>query len=169
DYVRTAIRETAMPGVSPVEGWLKVQRVDDPTRVLAEADLIGRRLGAEVEAWSSDQVREVLRSPHYFQGLYLPGGFHIHALNYALGLAAAAEEAGARLFERTRALAIDAAGVRKRITTEEAMVRAGHVVLAGSAHLSPLVPIVSGSLLPVSGYVATTAPLGGRLAEALPF
>src|SRR5215813_8300940 len=66
DYVRTAIRETAMPGVSPVEGWLKVQRIDDPTRVLAEADLIGRRLGGEVEAWSSEQVREVLKSWHYF-------------------------------------------------------------------------------------------------------
>src|SRR5262249_20923156 len=30
DYVRSAIRETQMPGVSPVDGWLIVQRSDNP-------------------------------------------------------------------------------------------------------------------------------------------
>ena len=63
------------------------------------------------------------------------GAFHIHPLNYALGLAADAEEAGARIFEDTPAVAIDPAGVRKRIDTPSARVRAAHVVLAGNVHL----------------------------------
>ncbi|MFL5097501.1 MAG: NAD(P)/FAD-dependent oxidoreductase [Xanthobacteraceae bacterium] len=169
DYIRSTIRETAMAGVSPVDGRLTVQRFDSEERLFAQADLIAGKLGTEVEAWSTEQVREVLKSKAYFQGLHLPGGFHIHPLNYALGLAAAAEEAGAKIFEQTRALEIDAAGVRKRITTAAGRVRANHIVLAGNAHLGSLCPEVSNSILPVASYVATTAPLGERLLDAITY
>jgi len=170
DYVRMAIRETQMAGVSPVDGFLSVQRFDSDERLLAQADLIGNKFGTEVEAWSTDQVREVLKTEAYHQGLHFPGAFHINPLNYALGLAADAEAAGVKIFEQTRALEIDAAGVRKRVTTPGChVVRAGHVVLAGSAHLAPLLPIVSGSILPLAGYMATTAPLGERLSAAMTY
>jgi gamma-glutamylputrescine oxidase len=169
DYVRSTIRETQMPGVGVVDGWLSVQRTDNPDRLLQRAALIGEAFATEVEAWPTEQVREVLKSPAYFQALYLPGGFHIHALNYVLGLAAAAEEAGARIFEQTPALEIDPSGVRKLIKTPKGRVRAGHVVLAASAHLAPLVPMVSGSVLPVASYLVTTEPLGERLLDAVSF
>jgi gamma-glutamylputrescine oxidase len=169
DYIRSTIRETAMAGVSPVDGWLTVQRFDSEERVLAQAELIANKLGTEVEAWSTEQVRDMLKSQAYFQGLHLPGGFHIHPLNYALGLAAVAEEAGAKIFEETRAVEIDAAGVRKRITTAAGRVRANHVVLAGNVHLGSICPEVSNSILPVASYVATTAPLGQRLLEAITY
>src|SRR5262249_5415830 len=48
-------------------------------------------------------------------------------------------------------------------------VRANQVVVAGSAHLSPLLPPVSDSVLPVASYMAVTAPLGERIAEAITF
>ena len=169
DYVRSAIRESQMPGVHPVDGYLTVQRINNPEKVFAQAELIATKLGTEVEAWTTDQVRDVLRSPAYFQGLHLPGGFHIHALNYAIGLAAAAEEAGARIFEETPALAVDPSGVRKRVDTPSGRVRAAHVVLAGSAHLAPLLPMVSATVLPVTGHVAVSAPLGERLGEAIAY
>src|SRR5262247_2583591 len=35
DYVRSTIRETAMAGVSPVDGWLTVQRIDHADRARA--------------------------------------------------------------------------------------------------------------------------------------
>src|SRR5262249_58554346 len=136
----------AMAGVSPVDGWLTVQRFDSEERGLAQAELIANTLGTEVEAWPTEQVREVLKSTAYFQGLHLPGGFHIHPLNYALGLAAAAEEAGAKIFEETRALEMDAAGVRKRVTTPSGRVRANHIVLAGSADLGSICPGLSSSI-----------------------
>jgi len=84
---------------------------------------------AEAEAWPADQVREVLRSPQYFQGVHFPKAFHIHPLNYALGLADDAEKHGARIFEGTPATGLDPAGVRKRVQTPHGVVRARHVVL----------------------------------------
>ncbi|MFL5052602.1 MAG: NAD(P)/FAD-dependent oxidoreductase, partial [Xanthobacteraceae bacterium] len=40
DYIRSTIRETAMAGVSPVDGRLTVQRFDSEERLFAQADLI---------------------------------------------------------------------------------------------------------------------------------
>ena len=68
-------------------------------------------------------------------GCIICRAFCLHPLNYALGLAAAAEAAGARIFEDTPVLEIDPAGVRKRVTTPLARVRAAHLVLAGNVHI----------------------------------
>ena len=170
EYVRTTIRETGMPGVDPVEaGWLKVAKSDDADDDLATVRLIGQDLGGQIEGWPVERVREVLKSNHYFHAVFTPQAFHIHPLNYALGLAAAAEAAGARIFEKTPALSIDAAGVRKRVVTPPGRLRADHVVLAGNVHLGKLVPRMSGTLMPVWTYVMTTKPLGDRLESAVTF
>ena len=131
--------------------------------------MLAGKFGADVELRSAEQVREDLRSPLYFNGLHYPRGFSIHPLNYALGLAAAAERDGARIYENTAALEIDPAGVRKRVTTKDARVRAPHVVLAGNVHLAELMPQFADTLLPVHTYVIVTAPLGEALHEAVRF
>jgi hypothetical protein len=90
-------------------------------------------------------------------------------MNYATGLAAAAEQAGARIFEHTPALSLDPAGIRKRIVTPSARVRATHIVLAGNTGLGALMPRLAASLLPITTYVATTEPLGDKLKEAITY
>ncbi len=169
EYVRATIRETGMPGVDPIDGWLSVSKLDDAERIVATLQLLGRDFGAEVEGWASDRVRDVLKSDRYFNALYFPRAFHLHPLNYALGLAAAAQAAGAQIFERTPAIAIDPAGVRKRIETPQGRVRAAHVVLAGNVRIGELMPQVAATLLPIWTYLAVTAPLGPRLADAITF
>jgi len=170
EYVRSTIRETGMLGAKPVEeGWLKVAKSDDADDDLATVRLIGQELGGQIEGWPVERVRDVLKSNHYFHAVYMPQAFHIHALNYALGLAAAAEAAGARIFERTPALSIDTAGVRKRVVTPSGRLRADHVVLAGNVHLGNLVPRIAGTLMPVWTYVMVTKPIGGRLESAVAF
>jgi gamma-glutamylputrescine oxidase len=168
-YVSTTIAEARMPGVAPAAGWLKVSKVDNGDEVLADLQLYGQELGADIEGWPTERVREVLKSDHYFHAMHWPRAFHIHPLNYALGLAEAAEAAGARLFEDTPALSIDVEGVRKRIVTPSARVRAGHIVLACNVHLGALVPRIVGTLIPVWSHVLVTTPLGPRLNEAISY
>jgi glycine/D-amino acid oxidase-like deaminating enzyme len=160
DYVRDTILETGMPGVDPVPGWLEVAKSKDADGFLAHIDILAGKLGLDVEVWSTDRVRSVLKTSSYFHGLHFPRAFHLHALNYALGLAGAAEEAGARIFEDTPALSIDAAGVRKRVITPGGRVRAAHIVLAGNTGLGPLRPDLAAAVLPITTYTVTTAPLG---------
>jgi len=167
DYVRSAISETGMPGVEPRDGRLSVRRTDDEPRLIEHAAMLRVDYGADVEAWPTDQVREVLRSPYYFQGLHFAQAFHIHPLNYALGIAADAEKHGARIFQNTRAVGIDPAGVRKRVQTTGGMVRARHVVLAGSFGLGSVDEQIAATVLPISTYVGVTAELGEKLFEAV--
>jgi gamma-glutamylputrescine oxidase len=170
EYVRRTAQDASMEGAHLTEGgWLHVAKTDDGRAMQAEAELLAGEFGAEVEFRTADQVREQLRSPLYFNGLHYSRGFSIHSLNYALGLAAAAERDGARIYEDTAALEIDPAGVRKRVTTRDARVRAHHVVLAGNVHLANLMPQFAKTLLPVHTYVIVTAPLGKALHEAIQF
>ncbi|HEY6255559.1 MAG TPA: FAD-binding oxidoreductase [Xanthobacteraceae bacterium] len=169
DYVRATIDEIANPEIDPIDGWLNVSKVEDADRVIAALQLLGQDLGAEVEGWPSDRVRDVLRSNSYFNAIYFPRAFHMHPLNYALGLAALAEAAGADIFEHTPALAIDPGGVRKRIETPQGRLRAAHVVLAGNVHIGALMPRIGRTLLPIWTYLGVTAPLGSRLAEAVTY
>lgn len=166
EYVREAARD--MPGAALSEtGWLHVSKTDNTKPMAAEAALLVGEFGTLIEPWSADRVREVLDSPRTFHGLHHPHGFSLHPLNYAMGLAAAAEAAGARIFEDTPVLEIDPAGVRKRIITGGARVRAAHVVLAGSVHLAALLSQFSDTLVPVFNCVIATAPLGPRLRESI--
>src|SRR5262249_655894 len=169
NYVQAIIAEARMPGVAPVAGWLKVSKVDNGDQMLAEVKLYGEELGVEVEGWPTERVRGGLKSDHYFHALHLPHAFDIHPLNYALGLAEAAEAAGARIFESTPALSIDTDGVRKRIATPQARVRANHIVLACNVHLGSLIPRIAGTLIPIWSYVVTTAPLRPPLAEVVAY
>lgn len=169
EYVRDTILETNMAGIERSTGWLMVSKVDAARDIAAEARMYGQELGAAVEMWPTARVRESLKSKHYFQAIHFRDAFHIHPLNYALGLAAAAEEAGARIFENTPVTAIDPAGIRKRVVTPGGRVRAGHIVLAGNVHLGPLLPDVVDTLVPVTTYVVATERLGDRLASAIDY
>ena len=73
-----------------------------PSASSATLQLLGQDIGAEVEGWATDRVRDVLKSDHYFHAIHFPRAFHMHPLNYALGLAAAAE-AGRRAYLRAYA------------------------------------------------------------------
>src|SRR5215831_13879663 len=151
-YVRSTIADARMPGVAPIAGWLRASKTDNGDEVLATVELYRDELGAEVEAWSTERVRETLKTNHYFHAMHLPRAFHIHPLNYALGLAELAEAAGARIFEDTPALSIDTDGVRKRIATPQARVRANHIVLACNVHLGSLIPRIAGTVVPIWSY-----------------
>ena len=158
DYVRRAIEETGMPGVDPVPGWLHVSKTAGDEEVRASVERL-RWIGADCEAWPTERVREVLPNPRYFAAIHYPRAFHIHPLNYALGLAADAEARGVRIFEGTPALSIDPSGVRKRIATPDARVRAPHVVLACNVHLGELMPELAATLLPITTYVMVSEPI----------
>jgi glycine/D-amino acid oxidase-like deaminating enzyme len=165
-YVRRTIAETGMPGVDPVPGWLHISKTDNDDEIRSEVERL-RWIGANVEAWPMERVREVLPNKHYFGALHFPSAIHIHPLNYALGLAADAEAAGARIFEDTPAIAVDPTGIRKRIDAPAARVRAAHVVLACNVQLGDLMPRLGATLLPITTFVLVTEPIGPLLQEVV--
>src|ERR1700683_4398488 len=116
EYVRHTIRDDALPGVSPQNGWLQVSKTDNADDLARLVGLLGE-FGAEIEAWETERVRAVLRSERYFHAIHYPCALNIPPLTYQLGLAAAAEHAGVRICENTTALAVDAAGGGEAVET----------------------------------------------------
>ena len=155
-----------MPGVDLINGWLHVSKTDNPAELRNEVERM-RWIGADVEYWPVDRVRDQLRSPRYFSAVHYRQAFHIDPYNYAQGLAALAEKAGARIFEDLPAVSLDPAGVRKRIVTPAGRVRAAHLVLAGNVHLGALMPRLAATLLPITTYVMVTEPIGETLHEVV--
>ncbi|MEA2829651.1 MAG: hypothetical protein QOF22_399 [Bradyrhizobium sp.] len=169
EYVRATAKEELIPGIALSEGALEVSNVEAGDQLISRLQMLGEDFETEVEGWQIDRVRAELKTDRYFHGVYYPKAFQIDGRKYVHGLAALAKRAGARIFEDTPVVSIDASGVRKRIVTPSARLRASHIVLAGNVHLGAPLRRLSETLLPVWRYAAVTAPLGERLAEAITF
>jgi len=169
EYVRAQATEQLMPGIAVTEGALEVSNIDVGDRLISELQMLGEDFGTEVEGWQVDQVRAQLKTDRYFHGIYFPRAFQVDGRKYLQGLAALARRAGARIFEDTPVVGIDASGIRKRIVTPSARLRASHIVLAGNVHLGAPSRRLSETLLPVWRYAGITEPLGDRLTDAIAF
>lgn len=167
DHVRSLAQ--TMPDIAMTDGVLEVCNVDAGDRLSARLQRLNEDIGIEAEGWRINQIRETLKTDRYFHGVHFPRAFQLDAAAYFHGLREAAIAAGVRVFEDTPVTVLDASGVRKRITTPAARLRAGHVVLAGNVELGRAFPRLAATLLPIWRYAATTAPLGDKLAEAIAF
>ncbi len=169
ELVRANASEDLIPGIAISEGALEVSNVDVGDQLISRLQMLGEDFDTEVEGWQVDRVRAELKTDRYFHGVYYPNAFQIDGRRYIHGLAALARRAGARIFEDTPVVSVDPSGIRKRIVTPSARLRASHIVLAGNVHLGATLRRLSETLLPVWRYVAVTAPLDERLTEAITF
>ncbi len=91
---------------------------------------------------------------------------HLHPLNYCLGLAAAALQAGVEIFEHSAVIDVDT-GPSPKARTANGTVSAKFMVIAGNAYLGRLVKPLYGRIMPVGSYIVATEPLGENRAKSL--
>jgi gamma-glutamylputrescine oxidase len=169
EFIRANATEAQMPGIGLSDGVLEVSNVDTGDALVRRLQMLAEDFDTEVEGWQVERVRAALKTDRYFHGVHFPKAFQIDGRNYVHALARLARRAGARIFEDTPVVSIDFSGVRKRIVTPSARLRATHIVLAGNIHLGAPLRRLSDTLLPVWRYGGITAPLGARLPEAIDF
>src|SRR4030088_1796961 len=148
EFVRATASEQLIPGIALSEGALEVSNVDVGDQLISRLQMLGEDFETEVEGWQVERVRDQLKTDHYFHGVYYPKAFQIDGRRYIHGLAALARRAGARIFEDTPVVSVDASGIRKRIVTPSARLRASHIVLAGNVHLGAPLRRVWGTVPP---------------------
>lgn len=169
DYVRSQAGGDLIPGLALSEGVLEVSNVDAGEQLISRLQMLSEDFETEVEGWQVERVRETVKTGRYFHGMYYPNAFQIDGRKYLHGLAALALRAGARIFEDTPVVGIEPSGVRKRIVTPSARLRASHIVLASNIHLGAPSKRLSETLLPMWRYAGVTAPLGDQLKEVVAF
>ena len=166
DEVKRRIRRHAIPAHWR-EGHAHVAIKPRHVRELkAWQDDLATHYGYDLQWWEREPLQAVVASPRYIGALYDPNSGHLHPLNYTLGLAAAAEQAGARLFEDSAVVSL-ARGAKPVLRTAQGEVQADYVVLAGNALSRGIAPELEARIMPVGTYIGATAPMGRERAREL--
>jgi len=135
-----------------------------------ETEYLAKNYGySQARMMDAAETAKRLGTTAYPAARYDMGGGHLHPLNYARGLAAAAEKAGARIFEHSRALAIDEDRAGANVRCADGMAIADHVLLATDAFSGEIAPPLAKYIGHVESFVTATEPLGEELnAKVLP-
>src|SRR5215470_7243295 len=165
--IRDRIERYAIACEPVQSGMLRAWWTDDRDEPRRIRDHLQETLGVELEFWPRERVRETLVSGRYHDALLYPQAFHFHPLNYALGIAAATEAQGGKIFESSPVIELQADGAEKRVRTARGAVRARSVVMACGGYIDGLHPRLSGAIRPIATWVMVTEPLGERLKEAM--
>ena len=113
-----------------------------------------------------DEVTDMLGTERYHAGEYWAQAVHLHPLNYALGLAAAAEKAGVQIFENSRVTDYRA-GSDAQVQTTYGVVKAKYIMLACNGYLGKLEPRIAGKIMPINNFILATEPLSESLCRRI--
>lgn len=116
-----------------------------------EAEYLSQRFGYDSTLVAKGDMAAHIASPLYHGGIHDPQGGHFHPLNYAIGLARAAQDAGVRICE----------GVNAAIDTAQAR----FVINATDSWIGDVAPELARYTVPIMNYNIATAPLAN--ADAL--
>jgi gamma-glutamylputrescine oxidase len=132
-----------------------------------EAEAAGRLGYGKISVLDAPAARAAVASPSH-GALLDAGGGHFHTLNYTLGLARAAEHAGAILHETSPVIRLERRANGVTLHMPSGRVQAGQVILAGDALLGPLSARVHSRIMPVANYIVTTDVLPDGGAALIP-
>ena len=118
------------------------------------------------QSLDAKQTRDRVATDGFLEALYDSQALALHPLNYTLGLANAASEAGVRIFERSRVTGYSRTDPAL-VETSQGSVKADFVVLACNGYLDKLERRVARRIMPINNFMIATAPLGEKRAREL--
>lgn len=131
-----------------------------------EAEYLANRFNYRTVVVAKGEMSRHIASPLYHGGIHDAAAGHFHPLNYAIGLARAAEAEGVRIWEGEPVRRIvDCSDGSSQIFTERAIVSARYVIDATDSWIGDLEPDLGRYTVPIMNYNVATAPLAN--ADAL--
>ncbi len=131
------------------------------------ADALAERYDyPHARALSREETYALVATEDYLEGLQDDQAMVIHPLNYALGLARAARDAGVRIFENSQVLNYTRSDPAL-VNTAEGSIEASFIVLGCNGYLGKLEPRVAGKIMPINNFLIATQPLAQERAAAL--
>ncbi|HEY8194731.1 MAG TPA: FAD-binding oxidoreductase [Hyphomicrobium sp.] len=149
-------------------GWMEV--ATRPRHMAAIRKHVEQRVaegeGDHLEIVEPEAMPRVLGTSAYHGGFIDRRSGHLHGLNLCLGEARAAASLGVRIFEDTRAIALEG-GAKPWVKTERGRIEASTVVIAGEIFDRFDQPRLKGLMLPTGSYIIATEPLSEAVAAAI--
>jgi glycine/D-amino acid oxidase-like deaminating enzyme len=148
-------------------GWVVTAPGAAARRVFEARVAQWTRRGAPLRMLSAQETAEIVGSEVYPFAMLDARGGTVHPLNYALGLATAAQSAGAILHGRSRVTGLAREGETWTLTTARGRLRARRVLLCTNGYTDDLAPPLRRTLVPVRSVQVATAPLSDNLRRAI--
>lgn len=124
-----------------------------------EADYLATRFGYQSDVVAKADMASHIASPLYHGGIYDPQGGHFHPLNYALGLAKAAEEAGVKIYEYRAASFYYDDGNRLELYASDLLLHPKYIINATDSWIGHVDYDLGRYTVPIMNYNIATAPL----------
>lgn len=150
------IRDLNITAAAPCPGILGAVRYDAGRGPLDHRDWLAAEFDYHVDHLDRAALAKHVTSPCYHQALHDLNAFHFDPLAYCLGLAHAAEAAGATMYEATPADALEKVAAGWVVTTPKGRVSARDVLVTTGGYTDRLVPELHRAFLPIATYVMTT-------------
>ncbi|MFA1627758.1 NAD(P)/FAD-dependent oxidoreductase [Rhizobium mongolense] len=112
-----------------------------------------------VRFMDTEETHERLGSKRYYCGVRDTGTGHIHPLKLLIGLARVAANAGAQIFEMTKATAIGQGGGKVTIETPKGTIAASRALIACNGYIGNLEPVTASHVMPIRSFIGATVPL----------
>jgi glycine/D-amino acid oxidase-like deaminating enzyme len=167
DLVFSLIRTHGIACDAARVGWLRPAHTRRALAALRSVAAEWREAGAPVDDLDAAELERLLGARGYVGGIIDRRGGNLHPLNYTLGLAAAAERAGARLYGDSRATSIQSDGARVTVRTGAGAVTAVRALICTNAYTGPLAAPLGRTVVPVTSVQVATAPLSGDVAASI--
>jgi glycine/D-amino acid oxidase-like deaminating enzyme len=132
---------------------------------------VKREFNHELRIVSKSDLRCEIGSDIYFGGLIDETSAGVHPARYVMGLAKAAQRAGALLFDHARVTAVTPEVSNRtrrfRITTSRGLLTTKEVLLASGAYTTSATPLLRKKVIPIGSYIIATEVLPADLAREL--
>lgn len=114
-----------------------------------------------------EETQERLGSKRFYCGVRDTGTGHIHPLKLLVGLGRVAANAGADIFEMTKAKSISQGSGMVMIETERGTITANRALIACNGYIGNLEPVTASHVMPIRSFIGATVPLE-RFPDVLP-
>ena len=167
DYVFDLIKMNNIDCSASQNGWIQASITNaglDTNKSLVRQ---WKEYGAPVELLSTPEIRSLIGSDTYSSGILDLRGGKLHPLNYVIGLAHEAQNAGIPIFQECPVTSIKSKNGMYEINCPEGLINAEKVVLTTNAYGDLKTGTINRNIIPVQSVQVATAPLSDNVLKTI--
>jgi len=149
------------------EGILGTSWYDNETAIRNHVDFMNDVMGEDFQFFPRKTISEYYATNKYYDGYLKKRAMQIHALNYVCHAANTAQDAGARIFEKSPVTNYCKKGDHWHISTQNGRVIADQIILCCGIQTGDIQKKLARSVLSVSTFVLLTEPMKDKLYQAI--
>ncbi len=167
DYVFDLIKRNNIDCSAVQNGWIQASLtragLDTNKRLVRQ----WKKYDAPVELLSTPDIRSLIGSATYSGGILDYRGGKLHPLNYVIGLAKVAQDAGILIFQDSPVTSIKSKDGSFEINCPEGSIIAEKVVLTTNAYGDAQTGTINRNVIPVQSVQVATAPLSDNILKTI--